>query len=143
MPVRLSLSCLLLLGALLAPASARADQLEWNTLADAKAALQVVEKVRVVRHFCRPCGETVSTPARVESVEISEVPGGTERDGWGRDVQYWEVLVNGEAVDLAYVYVPHGGRWLNLAILLDIGASDVPTTLSVDQVPGGHAVDAR
>jgi len=106
--------------ALLLPAPARADQLEWLTPAQAEQAQVVVAGVGVIRHFCKPCGDESSRPEHVDTAEIMAI-----EDGDG----HWNLLVNGEPVDLAYVYVPVDGAWRNLGALLKLEPSDVPAKL--------------
>ena len=45
---------------------------------------------------------------------------------------YFEVIVNGDGVDLAYVYVLSGGKWLNAAMLLNIKVEGVSRLLPED-----------
>lgn len=118
--MKASWRCVWAVAAVLAAAPAAADQLEWLQPADAERAQAAIAEVGVIRHFCKPCHDESSRPERVETVEIVEIE---DSDGG------WSVLVNGSAVDLAYVYVPHDGSWRNLGMLLDLGPSDVPPRL--------------
>jgi hypothetical protein len=124
-PFAVRSAAVLLVASCLLPAPAFADQFQWITAEQAETAQAKVAEVGVIRHFCPGCGDTLSRPERIEAVEIAPVPDG---DG------YWNVLVNGDAVDLAYVYVPHDGAWRNLALLLELDASDVPTKLERGQL---------
>ncbi|MBE7517292.1 MAG: hypothetical protein HS105_11915 [Chloracidobacterium sp.] len=73
-----------------------------------------------IRHYCAPCedkGDRVEEITTVEAVDAGYQG-------------YWEVKVNGEGIDLAYVYyLDKDGRWKNLAKKLGIKVKDVPKHL--------------
>ncbi len=102
------------------PAAARADQLEWLSMDQAATAQARIAEVGVIRHFCEPCRDNASRAERVEDVEITPIP---SSDG------QWNVRVNGQPVDLAYVFVPKDGEWRNLALDMGLDASSVAATL--------------
>jgi hypothetical protein len=126
----------LLLALALASGAAQADQYSYVTVQQAADALRAIAKHRVVHAFCAPCGDTASQPLPVRTVQIGRVwedPRGAQpyRDGDGRS--YWQVYVNDAPVDLAYLYVPQGQGWENLALQLGLPASDVPRMLDAAQ----------
>jgi hypothetical protein len=86
---------------------ARADQCAWVSEEQAQAAAKILRAASRASDWCEPCGEHSPKPPRpVTSVEVR--PAG--------DGQFREVVVNGEAVDLAYVFVERStGSFENLA----------------------------
>ena len=46
------------------------------------------------------------------------------------DGSFYQILVNGKGVDLAYVYFPKKNKWVNIALDAKIDVSDVPKQLS-------------
>lgn len=118
------LKALTLCSALL-PSLAFADQAAYIEKGEAEAAVNVLTVNSAIRHYCQPCGDKDWTQENIASVEA-------EHTGHG---QYWQVLVNGKEIDLAYVYVETDGGWRNVAMMLDIEVSDVPQIL-----PGTQAV---
>lgn len=111
--------------ALLLPSFAQADQAAYIDKNEAEIAVNVLQDHSVIRHFCEPCGDQTWTEETINSIE-------SQHTGYEN---YWEVLVNGKGIDLAYVYVETDGGWRNVAIMLDIEVSDVSTVL-----PGTNAV---
>lgn len=97
-------------------AMAFADQCAYITKTQAFSAAKVLRKGANVQLFCEPCGETKSTSVFVETVEVRKT---------GYD-NYFQVLINGQGIDLAYTYV--NGRNLGLAIGCD--ATNVSSFLS-------------
>jgi hypothetical protein len=107
--------------AFLAERTANADQAAWNSRRDSARAVRLLAEAEAVIHFCAPCGDTTSRREKVESIGIAQVEPGS---------QYWEVQVNGEGVDLAYLYFQDKkGRWKNAAMEASIKVSDVPKYL--------------
>ncbi len=104
---------------LLAVGAASADQQAWVARADAEAAASILPPSGLIRHFCAPCGDTSWRDEQVVSVEVASTGSG----------DYWEVLVNGNGIDLAYVYVETDGGWRNLARMLDLEVTGVPMQL--------------
>ena len=104
---------------LLAAGAAVADQQAWVARSDAEVAAAMIPVNGLIRHYCAPCGDTSWKEEVVRSVEIASTSVGN----------YWEVLVNGDGIDLAYVYVETDGGWRNLAIMLNLEVSDVPKQL--------------
>lgn len=100
--------------------SALADQAAYVTKAQAEKAAAFLKDKKQIRHFCAPCDEKGDKTEDV--AEVSAAPADYEN--------YWEVKVNGEGVDLAYVYFKtKDGKWKNVAKELDIKVKDVPKYL--------------
>ena len=100
--------------------AAYADQAAYITQAQAEKAAAFLKDKKQIRHYCAPCDEKGDRIEDISTVEA--VPAGYQ--------QYWEVKVNGEGVDLAYVYFQDkDGKWKNLAKELDLKVSDVPKYL--------------
>lgn len=120
-------SGLVLLTLVTAPSVARADQCQAVTPAQATAALMQLRPGRPFIRLCEPCGEILSP----ESTNVQRVMTATvSPSGDG----YQSVQVNGEAVDLAYVFVRgRGGVFTNLARLSGCEASGVSTQLAVPE----------
>jgi hypothetical protein len=114
--MRAMLAALLLI---LATVPALADQQAWVSRSDADRAAALLQPGSTVRMFCAPCGDPTWTDSEARQVDVVYT---------GSD-EYWEVLVNGSGIDLAYTYVEHDGRWENLALLLGLEAFDVPRFL--------------
>ena len=100
--------------------AAYADQAAYITQAQAEKAAALLKDKKQIRHYCAPCDEKGDRVEEIEKVEAA--PAGYQ--------QFWEVKVNGEGVDLAYVYFQtEKGKWKNVAKELDIKVSDVPKYL--------------
>ena len=101
-------------------AAAYADQAAYITQAQAEKAAAFLTGKMQIRHYCAPCDDKGD---RVEDIkDVTAAPAGYQ--------EYWEVKVNGEGIDLAYVYFQtKDGKWKNLAKELDIKVSDVPKYL--------------
>lgn len=97
--------------------ASHADQAEWISETSARAAAARIAVGSELREYCAPCGTQVYS-RQVSSVGIAPV-----------NAQYWKVVVNGTAIDLAYEYVPVGGRWLNLATQVGVAVQQVPAEL--------------
>ncbi len=123
---------------LLIAGAAHADQYSYVTVQQAAQALQVIAGDDIVHAFCAPCGDAQSRPVPVRQVEIGRVWEGASAQPYraGDGQTYWQVHVNGEAVDLAYVYVRGAGGWENLALQMGLPAEDVPPRLAPAQT--GH-----
>jgi hypothetical protein len=130
------LLCIALLSA--TPSAALADQFAYVTVQQAVAALVVLDGQSLVQSYCAPCGDATATPVEVHDIGIERVwhrDGGASVyfDAEGRS--YWEVVVNGEGIDLAYVYVrDDAGAWENLATRLGLAPVDVPRQLDAATV---------
>lgn len=101
-----------------------ADQAAWITKAQAEKAAAFLKKHKEIRHYCAPCddkGDRVEEIVNVEAVKIE----GQEN--------YWEVQVNGQGIDLAYVYFKaKKGKWKNLAKEVNLKVHDVPKKLPAE-----------
>ncbi|MCP4345892.1 MAG: DUF1311 domain-containing protein [Desulfobacterales bacterium] len=96
-----------------------ADQAAWIEKSDADKASQAINPGIVLRKFCAPCGDSAWTAITVRKVEVKH-----------KESSNYQVEVNGQGIDLAYVYIEKNSRWVNLAIHLGLTVSDVPEFLS-------------
>lgn len=85
-----------------------------------KQALEAVSRLQVgqtLYHLCEPCGETVPKVVTIESLSVGTV--GYE--------DFWQVQVNNEGIDLAYVYIETNPRKppINLAAVSGCPTTDV------------------
>ncbi|MEQ1761791.1 MAG: hypothetical protein ABL984_01465 [Pyrinomonadaceae bacterium] len=98
-----------------------ADQAAYITKEQAQKAAAFLKDKKQIRHYCNPCddkGDRVEDISVVEAVEVKD------------SKPYWEVLVNGKGIDLAYVYFQDKkGKWKNLAREMKIKVDDVPKSL--------------
>ncbi len=101
--------------------TALADQAAYITQAQAQKAAAFLKDKKQIRHYCKPCddkGDRVEDISTVEAVAVAD------------SKPYWEVLVNGKGIDLAYVYYQENdGKWKNLAKKMKIKVDDVPKSL--------------
>ncbi|HEX8385013.1 MAG TPA: hypothetical protein VF576_02460 [Rubricoccaceae bacterium] len=116
---------------LLAAAVPRPDQAAVVSRSDAKLAVQLLSRRTAVVNLCEPCGETGVAPQPF---------GRASARPWGPDPSLWEVTVDGEPKDLAYLYVPlafEGGTatYVNVALALGLPVSGVSPTLTVPAAP--------
>lgn len=103
-----------------------ADQAAWITKDQAERGAALIKNSGKIRHFCSPCGDNFFRGENVHAVKALKAAGSNPGD------QYFEVLVNGSGVDLAYVYVLSDGKWINAAIQLNIPVESVPKFLPDD-----------
>lgn len=97
-----------------------ADQAAYVTRAEAERALSKMKDVKQIKHYCAPCDDKSVRTEDVNTIEIAPT----------EDGKYWEVKVNGEGIDLAYVYYQaKKGKWKNAAKEAKIEVSDVPDEL--------------
>jgi hypothetical protein len=122
----------------LLPLAAGADQFAYLDLEQAMAALDALDRApREVQAYCAPCGDAQATAIAVRDLGIARVwdDGRSARpyaDGDGRT--FWEIELNGEGIDLAYVYVRTPAGWVNLALQLDLAATGVPKALPPERL---------
>lgn len=109
-------------GMALACLAATADQAAIVSAEQAESALSLLTPGREIRHYCAPCGDEHWRPEIAAVVETERV------EGDGEQVQ---VKVNGEAVDLAYLYVRQSGAWGNVARMVAAEVSGVPEQLDL------------
>lgn len=74
-------------------------------------------------HYCKPCGDAAARAEVINSVRFKQ--SGDE----------WEIAVNEEIIDVAYVYVLFKNRYHNLANLVGCSTTDVPLYLHPDYLP--------
>lgn len=103
-------------------APARADQCAWNSNKVAIAGAALIVEAGKTTAFCQPCGDAQPAGAVDNtSVEVRQVAKPT-----GKDPAYFEVVVNGKGVDLAYVYILNqAGFWVNVGLKVKCGATEV------------------
>ncbi len=109
---------------ILSAASILADQQAYISENDALRAAEMLNPGAVLRAYCEPCGDDAAEDIKIKSVEA--VATGYQT--------YWEVLVNGSGIDLAYTYVDFDGRWQNMAIVFGLEVSDVPQFLDGEEM---------
>lgn len=105
-----------------------ADQAAWITKDQAERGASLIKSSGLIRHFCAPCGDNFFRSENVLTVKVEKASGSNPGD------QYYEVQVNGNGVDLAYIYIFSGGKWINAAMQLNIPVEAVPKFLP-DDVP--------
>jgi len=96
-----------------------ADQYMWVPKVAADRAASMMERGTIVRHFCEPCGDTKWREEKVRDVRVEE-------SEWHDS---FEIVLNGDGIDLAYTYIETDGGWRNLALMLDLDASGVSEVL--------------
>jgi hypothetical protein len=117
-----------LLGTFVLPA--HADQFQYMTLEQATRAMSAIGTGGVVQAFCAPCDDEAPRSIRVTSIGIGRVWEGGSASPYESDGQtFWELTVNDESIDLAYLYIRRHHRWENLALLLGLDAVKVPRFL--------------
>ncbi|MEJ6080091.1 hypothetical protein MT391_16390 [Vibrio sp. 1-Bac 57] len=99
----------------------QADQAQRVSQKEATLALQFLkdENIHLIKKFCKPCGDQLPQNVLIDTVAI-------------QDAHYkglWELVVNGQAIDLAYYYLPTQDRWKNFARVVDIYVDDMPKYL--------------
>lgn len=98
-----------------------ADQAAYVTQKQAEKAAAFLKDKKEVRHYCAPCddkGDKTEAVSTIDAVVVDAAKG------------YWEVKVNGEGIDLAYVYFrTKDGKWKNLAKEIGVKVHDVPKYL--------------
>ncbi|MGJ8581520.1 MAG: hypothetical protein ACSHWR_04305 [Psychromonas sp.] len=101
--------------------SAVADIAQLVSKKEAALALQLLESkhIQVIKKYCEACGMRTPENLVIESSSIQD----------GHYKGLWEVVVNGQAIDLAHYYFPIDGRWKNIARSVDIYLDDVPKYL--------------
>lgn len=101
--------------------SAFADQAAYVTQKEAEKTAAFLKDKTEIRHYCAPCddkGDKTEAVSKIEAVVADASKG------------YWEVKVNGEGIDLAYVYFKtKDGKWKNLAKEIGVKVHDVPKYL--------------
>lgn len=113
-------ACLLLLIGLVGSASA--DQAAYISKDQAEQAVAVLTTQSTWRQFCEPCGDTMFEQDSVYTVQAV----------FTNYESFYEVAINEQPVDLAYVYTydKTSEQWVNLAIQLGIAVEGVSAVLS-------------
>jgi hypothetical protein len=114
----------LLTAAALVILPAAADECAWNAKSVADAAVRLLPKGTVIQEFCKPCNDTKAKRVVVDTVSI-KVASTSDPDSH-------VVVVNGQEIDLAYVFVQGGptkGEWVNLGLQVKCGVpgNEMPT----------------
>lgn len=117
------LTAVALFASLALPAVARADQLAWlpatgNDAGNVSKALSYMKRGDVVYSYCAPCGDRNATAVLIKTVSVS-----TPEPG------YKEIAINGNGIDLAYIYVKSKGGYVNLGMLGGYAPEQVPEVL--------------
>ena len=100
---------------------AMADQCAVMTRQQTTEAKAVITEAGQFAKFCGPCEDSESVVEKVASVEVVAFRG---------SASLFKVLVNGSAIDAAYVYVVSAeGKWMNLANTVGCQATDVSATI--------------
>jgi hypothetical protein len=118
-----ALTSILLFMTVLVPV--HADQASYVKKEQAEKAVNILRDAKQLRSFCPPCGDKRWIPKEVARVEMKDA--GYEN--------FYEVFVNDEPIDLAYIYVPAAGKWQNLAMAVGATVDSVPAALD-DSVKG-------
>ena len=114
------------------PVPALADQCAYISREMADTAINMlVASSRNAIDFCEPCGDRrPGRPYRITEVLIRDT--GYEN--------YWEVLVNGQPVDLAYLFLKTGAfTWTNAAALISCETHDVSPKLFMPRLKAAFA----
>lgn len=110
----------------LSTVAALADQCAWVSESTARAALDKIRPAKAVVQYCEPCGESEPKLIPVTTTDIRKV----------EDQDYFELTVNGNPEDLAYLFIPQAGTtYRNLGKLTDCGATGV--SLKIEYPPTG------
>lgn len=117
---KLATICFLLIFSIVA----LADQAAYVKQSEAERAAALLKTRKQIKHFCNPCDDKSVRTEDINTVESA--PTGYENT--------WEVKINGEGIDLAYVYFEDKkGKWKNVAKELHIKVKDVPEFLPEDK----------
>lgn len=99
---------------------AQGDQAMCLIKQDAEWAASWLKPKMEIREFCAPCGDKQWSSKVVTKVDVVKGPG---------PACEYSVSVNGNPVDLAYVYVLDSAGWKNLAMKLRLTVEQVPEYL--------------
>lgn len=101
-----------------------ADQAAYITKTEADRAVALLKTQKQIKHFCAPCDDKTIRLEEIQTIEA--VPTGYQGT--------WEVKVNGEGIDLAYVYFQiKTDKWKNVAKELHVKVDGVPKFLPKDR----------
>tara|TARA_Y100000748_G_scaffold176175_1_gene147323 strand:+ start:347 stop:1063 length:717 start_codon:yes stop_codon:yes gene_type:complete len=99
----------------------QADQAAWVTKREATKASNFVKIGENIYFFCEPCSDKKPILKIIKSKEVKSV--GVKR--------FYELKINGEGVDLAYVFVKVKNEYKNLAKLTGVPVEGVSETLDL------------
>jgi hypothetical protein len=99
-----------------------ADQCSYITKEQALTAISRLNLDQTIYSLCEPCGEKIPEPIKIETLSIETVD----------EQNFWQVKVNDEGIDLAYVFINSGidGNFVNLAAVANCQAGQVSPVLS-------------
>ncbi len=97
------------------------DQALFISKEQSQTALKMLSGHSELRLYCAPCQGDQPKSVQVKKLEASYT--GTDK--------FWEILLNGNGIDLAYTYFFDDGAWRNVAISMKLeGIRRVPETIS-------------
>jgi hypothetical protein len=108
---------------------AMADQCVWNKKPVTAKAVDILNHTKLIQEYCVACGEKTATPIVVKSVST----GPTD------DPDMLKTMVNGDEIDLAYIFVPkpkNAKVWTNLGLLAQC---DDASNIDTKELPAGFA----
>ena len=125
--LRKLLSGLAVAAAAFAATPAHADICAWVGQSVAQKAATLIKPGDTVQMFCPGCGDTTSKPMQVAKVASGQVKG---------QAKYYQVTINGEPIDLAYVYIrAPNGAWTNVGSQVSCSKdNDSPKTIAGSQI---------
>ena len=103
-----------------------ADQCAYISKEQGITALSRLDIDQTIYKLCEPCGDESTSPTVIQNLSLEKV-----------DYQdYWQITVNGEGIDLAYVFVDSGieNQILNLAAIADCPAVKVSPVLPPESI---------
>ena len=99
-----------------------ADQCSYIKKKQAIAAISRLDINQTIYKLCEPCGEKDPQSVKIQHLSMEKV-----------DYQdFWQVKVNGDGIDLAYIFVDSGveDNFMNLAAIANCPAQNVSPVLS-------------
>ena len=120
--VSVRFAAVLLLGS---SSAALADQCAWVDAKVAERAATLLRSAKVLQEICRPCGETKAKALYIDHVVTAKAS----------DPHYYEVLVNGRALDLAYVFIKDKADkdWVNVGLQVQCSGDVSQTKLKLSK----------
>ena len=105
---------------------ALADQCAYISKEQAIAAISRLSLNDTIYNLCEPCGDKIAEPSLIFDLGAATVD----------YKNYWQVMVNGKGIDLAYVFVDSGldGKLVNLAIAADCEVTSVSATIDAEKL---------
>ena len=104
-----------------------ADQCSYISKEQGIAAISRLNIGQTISQLCEPCGEAIPQITTITNLSLEKV-----------DYEdFWQVVVNGEGIDLAYVFVDSGidKNFANLAAIANCPATEVSPVLPTDLQP--------